>query len=550
MVLTGDELFRIVERWAVGTAEGFVEGRVPGEDQVALQEFVSKLTWATPPGVSPAPLPSMKPLWGTAPKAGDSITAGPFHGALSIKLPPFLAKWFGVPPADDTGLSPRQTSQILSVLSEEPLSIKDFPTCTQKGIFDLLKPGEHPPHPVLEFFRPVDHVHVRLSDEEGRMLWDATYKMDGKMVLDNSVKESVVSESLVPDYIPACAVSESHLKLEVDAEYANKPLRIDFLNPGGIKDEKSLPQAHATFVRVPGSPELPESELQRPDAVVCDVTKQDPARDKELQIPVKPKDSAHVYLPDSYREALWRLDRTREESSEINPHGVPMNEFPSTVKNNNSHHSDCVKNFQSPLPVGAKYHVLPRRARMPAEIRVDQLERGNMHLFDARRMPKDISRVDQYALMSSDMFHQPTVQRTVYGPMWQGFHDEGTPLHPSLQFRHPANIAHVTLRDKTNNDRVLWDAIFDVKGTHKIAADQKPVGGTLQEFRGLDPGTRKEQHVYSVSVEADNPSEILNSSSPSARLIDFWRKSEFLFGASRPTTHSEILLRVGNLFQS
>ena len=539
-MITDADLFNLVERWAVGTTEGFVAGRIPAEDQVPFEELVSKLTWLSMPGVDPAPLPEVVPVVGPLPEGADKATVGPFSEALSIKLPDFLAKWFGVPL--DTGRG--QTSEIVSVQSQEPISIRDFPTCTRAGIFDALKPGEHPPHPILDFNRPVDHVHVRLSDENGRMLWDASYIMDGKTTLDNSLKESIKSESLVPDYIPACAVKSANLKLEVDAEYMDEPLRVELLNPGGIEDEGApIRVVERPHLHRPEIPRSLQNELERTDAVVCQVTKQDPAKANELID--RHAIGRGVYLPDKYKEALWRIDRTREESSEINPHGIPMRELVSSSSGDGSTLQSNIMKSQEPVSVG-KYHILPRRPLMPAEIRVDQLERKEMHVFDARKMPKEISQVDKYAIKGSDdMFHQPTVKRTVYGPMWQGYHDGARPLHPSFQFKNPANVAHVRLIDKSDHDRLMWDAVFDVKGAHKIAADQKSIGGELNKFKGLDPPTRK-GHLYSMTVEADNPATVLPQigGGTGPRLIDFWRKSEFIFAAARPTAHSDIFLRV------
>jgi len=538
MPITDADLFRIVERWAVGSAEGFVAGRNPAEDQVALQELVSKLTWPIYPGVEPPHLPRLAPVEGSSTMGGEEATVGPFRGALSFKLPPVLAKWFGVAP-DSGGAA--QTSRVVSVEGPEAISVRDFPTCTQKGIFKVLQPGEHPAHPVLDFHRPVDRVHVRLSDDRDRLLWDATYKMGGKTSLDNTVKEAIPGESQVPDYIPACALEKTMgLKLQVDSEYLNKPLEIKFLNPTGIEDEGPVVHAQQMNVHRPGGSHLPQHEVERADAVVCKVTKQDPAKEKAL-VDLDASAGKGVFLPDTYKEALWRVDRLREETSDLNPHGVPMREFLVSSKKGQVVLSRDKFNVQEPVGIG-KYHMQPRRPEMAGEIRVDQLERGNMRAFDARKMPQNIHIVDKYAIVEKDdMFHQPTVKRTVFGPMWQGIHDKETPLHPSIQFKHPANVAHVRLVDKSDKNRLLWDAVFDVKGNHKIAADQKPIGGEKPKFIGLDPPTRK-GHLYSLSVEADNPATLLPGEK--VRLIDFWRKSEFLFGASRPTTHNDIRIEV------
>jgi hypothetical protein len=179
------------------------------------------------------------------------------------------------------------------------------------------------------------------------------------------------------------------------------------------------------------------------------------------------------------------------------------------------------------------------------EILIDQLEAKNFQVFDGRKMPQYIQLVDKTAHGGSrGGFAQPTVERASFSPMWQGIHSKDVvkKLHPSISFKHPASVARVVMKDLTDK-RTVWDAVFNVHGNHKIAADQVPVGGTMPKFYGINPAPNK-PHMYSISVDADNPS--LDIPDAGDRMINFWRNSEFLFGATRPVDHASIDVSVAS----
>jgi hypothetical protein len=195
----------------------------------------------------------------------------------------------------------------------------------------------------------------------------------------------------------------------------------------------------------------------------------------------------------------------------------------------------------APMALGSgknAVHLIPRRPPLGGEIQADQLERYTFHLFDSRKMPVDVRQVDRAAILQKPGgFHQPTVNRTVYSPMWQGIHGtKGSDIHPSFQFKHPASSAHVRLVDLTER-KLLWDAYFDLKGNHKLAADQIPISGLMTKFKGINPITPR-THKYSLTVDVDNPADL--SKIPGERLASIWRYSEFLFGANRPVDHSDV----------
>lgn len=478
-----------------------------------------------PSSVAPAPAPS------------NQVSAGPFHGLFSIKIPKFLSDIFDLP--RDTG--ELHVAKIAKVRTNEPISIRDIPTCTSDGIFKPLVPGQHPRHPVIEFMRPVHHVHVRMTNEFGRILWDASYDLQGGRFLDNRVNEAIPNESPVPDYIPACVLSsKSRVLLEVDAE-EKAPIHIDFFNPNN-KGEAARYREVLLKSRPPES-NVPQQNIRSSDAVVCTVNKVHPKKEQVLIDSIR-EEKPEVYLPQSLSDQIWRLNRSREESSDLNPHGVPMLEL-SGDREKAGTVIDPELAKMAPTVIGSgknAVHLIPRRPPIGGEIQVDQLERSTFHIFDSRNMPKHVHDADRTAILRKPGgFHQPSVNRTVYSPMWQGVHAKidkksDPAIHPSFQFKHPAIVAHVRLTDLTDK-RLLWDAYFNVGRNHKIAVDQAPVGGSFSKFSGINPPTGK-YHVYSMSVDVDNPADVL-ANSPD-RVVDMWRYAEFIFGANRPSIHSEV----------
>ena len=531
-------LFGNAERWAVGVAHGFVDGRIAVEDQAPSLELISRLLWPRSPDLPAPAIPPLLAHMPVPPPHDQTLTAGPFGGLFSIKIPPYISDLMGLP--KDTGYP--QTAIVTTVHSPENVTVEGIPTCTDKDIFRPLSAGEHPPHPVIQFTRPVNHVHVRLSNPSGKLLWDASYDLQGKSALDNTAAMNPIpGESLVPEYIPACTVGPStDLRLHIDAERMGG-IEINFLNPAHdpASDVPEPPVVAST--RPPGT-EVPQQELESPDAVICKVVKPNVAKDTMGSVgrPTGP----HVHLPPVYKKALWGIDRTREESSDLNPHGMPMKDI-TDGKRDTGGVKDPLLAKLAPTAVGSgksAVHLLPRRPRMDGEIEVLQLERGKFNIFDSRHMPTDIRQVDSTAILNRPGgVHQPTVDRTLYSPMWQGVHDHAA-IHPSVEFKHPVSVARVTLTDTTDK-HVVYDAIFNVNGNRKIAADQKPVGGDIQEFKGINPPTGG-GHMYSMKIDADNP--MMKIAGGPDRVMDFWRKAEFLFGASRPVVHSEVSIAVTN----
>jgi hypothetical protein len=522
MSLTDGILFAGASDWATGAAEGFVHGRIPAEDALPLQDFISRISWPHPHGIPPPPIPNLKALGHNQIPVNIAGTAGPFN-VVNIKIPKGLSDFLGLPPSS-VG---HQKALIKSTRPSEPISVSSILTCTDKHVFAPVKPGAHPPHPVIQFSRPVGRVHVRLTNlENDKLLWDASYDLKGQSVLSNMTKlDPIKHDSLVPDYIPACTFDKAKLRLDVDAEL-NNPIKIAFYNPASVEDDSKYIEG---FPRV--TPPAPrntgiQTTLNQPNAIVCKEVKQSVQERPIIDISPKHK----VYLPPKYSDMMQRLDHSRDPTSEKNPNGVPMLTLVSGLSGPKLSTSIAAKEFGS-----GHVGLVPRRPPMGGEIQVDQLERGNFHVFDSRKMPTNILKVDKTAIVTRPQIAmQPTVARTIYSPMWQGIHDKNPHLHPSIKFRHPANVAKVELKDLTTR-KLLWDAIFNVQGNHKIAADQTPVGGSIPDFKGIDPPTNK-GHEYSLKIEVDDPS--------GDRPIDYWRHSEFLFGATRPVRHSEFDIAV------
>lgn len=476
------------------------------------------------------PLPKLVPH--CAPPAQDSgITAGPYHGMLSMKIPKFLSEYLGLPTK-----GPPQFAKVVSSDSRF-VKVPEFQTCSTKGVFAPLPAGMHPVHPSLQFTRPVGRVHVNLTDHD-QVLWKSSYDLKGKTFLSTTHVPALAARDTVPDYIPACAVGkESILKLKVDAEKYHVPMKIKFLNPtGGFERSQTLEDRGSAR---PPDTLVPQHELQTADATVCTIVKKDHVAEKLTDLDSGKR--RNVHLPEPWANALWRLDRGREETSDLNPHGMPMMDL--APKGDN--HTDVSSPGAGPVLGG---QLLARRPFLNAEIQVDQLEDNKFQLFDSRAMSTNLHQVDKSAILTKPPgFVQPAVAKNVYSQMWQGLHDNhpkevnGTKvwsnLHPSFQFKHPASIAHVTMKA---GDKNIWDAVFKVNGAHKIAADQNPVGGLKPIFPGIDPPASKNE-MYSIKIDLDNP-ENTNEQ------ISFWRESEFFFKATRPAVHSELAIRVGSNF--
>ena len=256
-------VFDSVEKWAVRYAEGFVHGRLPAEDTVRIEDFVSRLTF---PNTIERSLPSMRPLDPQLPFVGQPVSAGPFKNLWSIKIPQSLSDLFGLP--RDTGEP--QLAKVVSINSKEPLVVHRIPTCTDKDVFKNLAKGDHPPHPVIEFMRPVDHVHVRLFNDRDKMLWDASYDVRGGRFLNNQIKEAILEESPVPDFIAPCAVNSSNLKLQIDVE-DRAPIKVEFFNPNNHAEAARYREE--MLRSQPLDLKTPQEEIERSDAVVCTVNK-------------------------------------------------------------------------------------------------------------------------------------------------------------------------------------------------------------------------------------------------------------------------------------
>ncbi|KAF4657305.1 hypothetical protein FOL46_007486, partial [Perkinsus olseni] len=300
-----------------------------------------------------------------------------------------------------------------------------------------------------------------------------------------------------------------------------------------------------------------------------------------------------VHLPKAYQDAIDRLDHTRRPAMTSNPYGIPMyklrpgpDRLHSTANHHHNEHSLRVQDPDSESFPESFRDVLKRRDNWE-EVRVSALHNGKMGLFDARHPPKNPEAVDSEAYSEShplyDRAHMsPELRHPVHE--YEGFHDHIRFLHPSIEFRHWVHFAKVKLVD-LQTQHTLWDKLYEVHG-HKIAADQRDIGGPV-EFKGLNPRLGK-LDLFKLTVDADNPhilpkfdtkptsslndvhqqeirglttrldryianppqshshaeepKAVHRARTPlyaregvnSARLFDYWRKQEFLFGAARP----------------
>jgi hypothetical protein len=557
MVLSEDALFSVLEKWAVGASEGFVDGRLPLEDEISRLDFISKLTWKTPDGIPPPSMPKLMEVQSSSHPIPKEYAAsvGPFHRAWSVPVPEVLGKLLGIPSKGSI-----QTAKVDSLQSTTPMTISKIPTCTDKKVFALLKPDQHPPHPIIQFSHPVSRVHVHLyNPSTQKSYWDATYDLHGKFQL-GSRSVPVASESPIPDYIPPCTIQKSYLQLDVDAERPG-PMRVEYLNrPSWEMSGLSRAPGQAS---APAAPTYPLHELQSADGIICNTVKElprppDPSRSSEPATP-----STRVSMPGAFGAEIFNFESGRSEASELHPSGVPMMDIAPKLDEGVFEKGSIPVSL--PVDNGQKNAVfLHKRHSDLSEIKLDQLFPSNssknpMGMFDTRKPVTNPTLVDPSAIMKPGAgFHQPTVTRTVYSQMWQGKHDHVTPLHPSISFKHPANFAHVVMRDKTEGGKIVWDAVFNVGGAHKIAVDQKPIDGTITEFPGIIAEPHR-THVYSMTVDADNPQYVPPTNNGPDRVMEFWRQSEFLFGTSRPGTHAEatvvvqpggVLDKLGSLFRS
>ena len=536
MDFTDKVLFDAVENWAAAASKGFVIGRLPLEDQIANLEFVSKLTWKSPQGMPTPVLPTLKEGVNQTIPETNAISVAHWNRALSIPVPNSLANLLHIPQFDP---SAKHVAKVLSMDSKERVDITDIPTCTTKGVFDKQDRGQYPPHPTLHFAKPMDRVHVKVNDVSNQTLWDATYDLKGRHVLDNS-SELIPNESTVPGFIPPCSVSaKSFLNLSVDAELTKGTPETLLLNPVGT----SADDASAALTSQPLSVERPlgHRDLQSTDAILCKIQK-GLKSSQPILVNKNHSKEEDVYLPPEYSDALWKIDRGNEEASDLNPRGTPMHEMIDSTSHPPPGLSPQMKEL-GPISIGSGQFI-PRRPIMNGEILVTQLEKGNFaKIFDSHSLEKNPYNADKSVILQRPAGnHQPTVDRTLFSPMWQGVHDKHTPLHPSVEFKHPATFARVQLIDLAKR-RLIWDAVFDVKGNHKIAVDQKPTGGTLPEFSGVSTDPPGKPHWYILRVDADNPRDVpLNSHDP----IRYWRQSQFVFGIKRPFIHGDAIVEVTN----
>ena len=222
------------------------------------------------------------------------------------------------------------------------------------------------------------------------------------------------------------------------------------------------------------------------------------------------------------------------------------------------------------------------------EIRVLQLQQGKMKFFDHRLYPHPtLNQIDPSAARENYMYKVRS--KAIPAPVMKnhrffyGSHD-GATLHPTFQFRHPAHFVHAKM---FKGDKIVWDAEFEASG-HVVAADQKSIGGKIEDFPGIEAPFGKTQR-YTLIVEADNPRYdppySANSDKPypepqlfkrplsvegagqipgdrrveeqaqpsqephadSEHLTDYWRKVDFIFGVQRPIIHANYPIAVTRL---
>ena len=536
MDFTDKVLFHSVENWAAAAAKGFVIGRLPLEDSMRSLEIVSKLTWKTPPGIPGPIVPLFREIDKQSIPEASAVTAGSWNRAVSLPIPDTLAKLLHIPIFDS---SAKHAAKILSVNSNERVDITDIPTCTTKGVFNKQDPGKFPPHPSLKFSHPVGRVHVQVNDNSKRYLWDAIYDLKGGKVLGDS-SELITAESPVPGFIPPCSISsKSFLNMTIDAELAKASPETLVLNPVGTSAEEAA--NILTSQPLPVDRPVGHHDSQTTDAIICKIQKGLKSAQPIIVHKQRNKED-DVYLPPEYRKALWQIDRGNEEASDLNPRGTPMHEMVDSSDHPPPGLSPQMKEL-GPISIGSGQFI-PRRPTMNGEILITQLEKGNFaKIFDSSSLEKNPYVADpSVTLQRPAGNHQPTVDRTLFSGMWQGIHHKHTPLHPSVEFKHPATYARLQLIDIAKK-KLVWDAVFDVKGNHKIAVDQKPVGGSVPEFAGVTTSPPGKAHWYILRVDADNPKDNPTGSHDPIR---FWRQAQFVFGTKRPFVHADAIVEVTN----
>ena len=528
-------LFDSVEGWAAATAKGFVLGRLPLEDKLPAMEFVSKLAWNTPEGVPPPSLPQFRNVGQQSIPESSAVSAGAFSRALAIPVPDLLAKLLKIPRFDP---SAKHVAKVQSLTSKTKIDISDIPTCTTPRIFDKIPKGSYPHHPNVSFDKKVDRVHVKVADKRNHLFWDATYDLKGGKFLSDT-SEIIQNASPVPGFIPPCSISaKTFLNMSVDAELSKGSPETILLNPVGASPaELSIPIKSQPL---PVERPIGHHDSQTTDALLCKIEK-GLASTKPI-VPIKEDVREKVYLPPKYQHALWRIDRGNEEASDLNPRGTPMHEMTQSSDHPLFGLTPQMKDI-GPTRLG-NAQFIPRRPFMNGEIIVPQLENGTFaKIFDKQSPETKITSADTSAVLQRPAgSFQPTVDRTFFSPMWQGTHDQITPLHPSIEFKHPASYARIQLVD-VSNKKIVWDALFNVRGNHKIAVDQKPIGGTIQDFKGVDTNRPGKPNWFILRIDADNPKDIPRDADLPMR---FWRQAQFVFGVNKPFLHADAIVKVTN----
>lgn len=511
MIISDKLIFDSVENWAAISAKEISIGRLHGADRLGASELMTQVPCQSPAGTA---------------------------GASTLSIPDSLAKILHIPQPDPTA---KHDARVLSIKSKDRVDISDIPTCSTKGIFDKIAKGKFPPHPTITFAQPVDRVHVRVSDRSNQFLWDATFDLKGGTVLNDS-SEIVTSESLVPGFIPPCSIkAKSFLNVTIDAEVSNGIPTTFLVNPVGAVETQTVNHIYKQESGpLPVERPSGQRELHTTDAILCKIQKGLTAA-KPIAVNVKHK-KEEVFLPPKYQHALWRIDRGNEEASDLNPRGLPMHEMVDRSREPPTGLSPEIKEL-GPVSIGSGQFI-PRRPTMNGEISVVQLENAKFaKLFDSRSLEKSPFLADTSVILQRPAGnHQPTVDRTLFSTMWQGIHDKHTPLHPSVEFKHPVAYARLQLVD-LEKKRLVWDAVFEAKSNHKIAVDQKPIGGSSPEFKGVSTSLPGKPHWYVLRVDADNPRDSpAHTESP----IRYWRQSQFVFGVKRPFVHADALVKVTN----
>jgi hypothetical protein len=413
-------------------------------------------------------------------------------------------------------------------------------------------------HPGLQFHHPINSLKVQLLNEKGDLFWDAKYDMHG---LNEISKGQKAVDGHVQVMKPLC--NPGKYVLHVQAEH-KEPLQIRNIWPPNFKDtsangdyQQSQPSStSSSSQRGPGlSPQEIESEISRPPhAIVCNKPAQIPRFNFTIKEPFKGRNS-DVWMPVEYKE--W-LDKKSMDS--IIPAAPTLAKSASVPKNIPSLQNETIIPTQFFDTVDSSHELIPPLRK--EEIVVPEVTDSKaIALFDEILKPNlTVSELDPKGAASMTKFQSqsPAISdflRQNY-QFFFGKHDHAS-FHPSVIFKHPVHHCRIKLFELSNRinpfsidlenfqpEKLVYDAVFDVQGK-RIAVDQKPVDGSIQDFPKLNntlvPG---KETKFKLVVDADDLKYRLPKTGDEKDVIDHrfspivtnHRKAEFIFGVTRPAT--------------